>query len=226
MWASGFGSVHASTAASVSSTFLGTVLVANSPQLLASATYFLYNQLITSMVLTSESNDFAEHPKTLRVSKPAGKQRSTYYLQLPYRYAVPLIVTSCILHWLISQSLFYVNLIIIGINNERQPKRDIRACGWSPIAIVFTLIVGGIMLVAMLILGFRKYSLEMPVMRSNSLRISAACHPPKSFEGTALQSIGYGIVEIDREEGRWRACFTSERDVMPLSTKVPRRDAG
>ncbi len=226
MWVSGFGSVHASSATNVSPSFLGNVLVANSPQLLASATYFLYNQIITSMVLTSECNDFAIHRKALRVSKPVGRQRSTYYLQLPYRYAVPLMVISCLLHWLISQSFFFVNLTIFGINGEPHPERNVLACGWSPIAIVFTLIVGGVMLIGIFILGFRKYSLEMQIMRSNSLKISAACHPPNGFEGAALQPVEYGIVDIDGEPGRWRACFTSMRNVQPLSTKVPKRAPG
>lgn len=35
-----------------------------------------------------------------------GQQRSTYRLQLPYVYGVPLVIISSGLHWLVSQSLF------------------------------------------------------------------------------------------------------------------------
>lgn len=48
--------------------------------------------------------------KPLRVTAPQGQQRSTYYLHLPYRYSVPLIVTSALLHWLVSQSIFLVRI--------------------------------------------------------------------------------------------------------------------
>jgi hypothetical protein len=46
--------------------------------------------------------------KTLRVSAPVGIQRSSYFVSMPLRYGIPLIVTMSLLHWLISQSLFVV----------------------------------------------------------------------------------------------------------------------
>ena len=173
------------------------------------------------MAMTAESNDFATHRKTLRVSNPQGRQRAAYYLQLPYRYAIPLTITCCLLHWLISQSVFYVNLMTFGVNGDRRPEKDISACGWSLAALAFTILLGAAMLIAILSLGFRKYSIEMPIMRSNSLRISAACHPPGSFEGAALLPIEYGVMKVG-EQGQWRACFTTSRDFELLSTKVPK----
>lgn len=35
-----------------------------------------------------------------------GLQRSTYRLQLPYRYSVPLIIASAFLHWLMSNTIY------------------------------------------------------------------------------------------------------------------------
>ena len=179
------------------------------------------------MVMTAECNDFALHRKTLRISQPRGKQRSTYYLQLPYRYAIPLMIMCGVLHWLISQSLFLVELLVQGLDGKRKPDNDITACGWSPVALLFVLLLGGLMLLALLLVGgLRRYSVEMPIMRSHSLRISAACHPPKKEgceeEEVALQPIQYGVVEDGEgeEAGQWRACFTSREDVVPLTTKV------
>lgn len=40
------------------------------------------------------------------MTKPCGKQVSTYWPQLLYGYAVPLLVTSALLHWLISNGLY------------------------------------------------------------------------------------------------------------------------
>lgn len=78
------------------------------PQVLASIAYFLYNKILTYMLLTAEYNDYAEHCKPLRVSWPKGLQRSTYYSSLPYRYSIPLFVAHTALHGLISQRLFLV----------------------------------------------------------------------------------------------------------------------
>jgi hypothetical protein len=54
----------------------------------------------------------AYHRKGLRVSEnPRGAQRSTYFLQLPYRYAIPLLIVSSAMHWMVSQSLFLVTVL-------------------------------------------------------------------------------------------------------------------
>jgi len=46
--------------------------------------------------------------KALRVSAPEGIQRSSYFVSMPWRYGIPLIAGTSILHWLISQSLFVI----------------------------------------------------------------------------------------------------------------------
>jgi hypothetical protein len=55
------------------------------------------------MFLADEWSHFAKERKPLRVSSPTGL---TYFLQLPYRIALPLLVMSGLLHWLVSQSIF------------------------------------------------------------------------------------------------------------------------
>jgi hypothetical protein len=44
--------------------------------------------------------------KALRVTSPEGKQRSTYFLALPVRFAGPLMLAFLFLHWTLSQSMF------------------------------------------------------------------------------------------------------------------------
>ena len=46
----------------------------------------------------------------LQMHEIIGQQRSTYYLQLPYVYSVPLTIASGTLHWLISESIFLVRI--------------------------------------------------------------------------------------------------------------------
>lgn len=64
------------------------VLLANTQQLIFSALDYLYNDLLTCMVMVAEYNDFAIQRKPLQVSWPKGEQRSTYYLGVPYRYSL------------------------------------------------------------------------------------------------------------------------------------------
>ena len=90
---------------------IANVLIANVGQLVLSVLYFGYNALFTCMAQAIEWSDFAFRRKGLRVSSsPKGYRRSTYFLQLPYRYAVPLIALSGVLHWLVSQSIFLIDV--------------------------------------------------------------------------------------------------------------------
>src|SRR5688572_23923235 len=73
-----------------SSNVLQAVLIANAPQLFISFIYVIYNSIYTCMLLAQEWSTYAYTRKPLRVSYPSGEQKSTYFLQLPYRYAIPL----------------------------------------------------------------------------------------------------------------------------------------
>lgn len=217
LWNEGFGAVHTESLVTIASTEIGTALVSNSPQLLLSVIYVSYNLLLTSMMMTAEYNDFAIKRKALRVSKPKGQQRSTYYLQLPYQYAVPLTTCSGVLHWLVSQSLFQVKIIFYDDADEPQPAKNVLACGWSPIAVCFALGLGGLMVLVLCALGCRKLHKGMPVIRSNSLDIGAACHPPLPNPQMALDPVSYGAADVKGFRS-WYACFTNE-PVVPLTRK-------
>jgi hypothetical protein len=72
--------------------FLKNVVLANIPQILLSAMYFMYNGVLTCMLTMQEWSIFAIKRKGLRVSTPRGSQRPTLWLQLPYLYSVPMLV--------------------------------------------------------------------------------------------------------------------------------------
>ena len=46
-----------------------------------------------------------------------GAQRSEYFLQLPYRFALPIMLYSGFLHWLCSQSFFLVSISAGGADH-------------------------------------------------------------------------------------------------------------
>ncbi|KAF2118006.1 hypothetical protein BDV96DRAFT_489526 [Lophiotrema nucula] len=74
-------------------------LAVNAPQTTLSFIYVAYNLMLTTLLLAREWDQYAYHRKGLRVSsKPKGAQRSIYFLQLPYRYSVPLLLVSGTLH--------------------------------------------------------------------------------------------------------------------------------
>jgi len=98
------------------------IFLANSPQVVLSFLYLTYvsrepprthrlisisyNGIFTSMFMAKEWMEFAIRRKPLRVSQPTGQQRSSYWLQLPYRYSLPLMALKSITHLCASQGIF------------------------------------------------------------------------------------------------------------------------
>ncbi|KAK3616306.1 hypothetical protein LTR56_026037 [Elasticomyces elasticus] len=224
----GFGSTNAWTFESsgadnmlgftVGMPLLATILVTNMPQLAVSLLYVSYNNVLTCMLLAHEYTAFASFRKPLRVTRPSGKQRSTYWLQLPYRYIIPLMTAMALLHWRISRSIFIVQLSVYGINTPTTAEEVVAGCGGSPLALALVVVLGGLMISALVGLSLLKQlDPGMPVAGSNSVAISAACHLNPGDEGAARLSLMYGV-EMggdEDEHGRAHAGFSS-RAVRPL----------
>ncbi|KAL1871753.1 hypothetical protein Plec18167_006903 [Paecilomyces lecythidis] len=204
LWKLGFGTATSTTLITLfsgsgsGSSFIGMILVANLPQILVSAAYFLYNGLLTHMLLAAEYDDYAMVRKPLRVSWPKGQQRSTYYLSLPYRYSVPLLIVSAILHWLVSESIFYVEILPYDMSGNLESAYRLVTCGYSPIAIIFAIGLGCLMVFAILGMGLRFYKSNMPLVHGCSAAISAACHPLTEDSEHALKPIMWGEIRRRR----------------------------
>ena len=188
---------------------LSMVLIANSPQLLLTFLYFLYNSIYTSMFAAFEWSRFALHKKALRVSSPKGSQRSTYWPQLPWTYSLPLTVASAVLHWLVSQSIFLVKIDTFNPRHELTPRQNISTCGYSPYALIITIIVAGIMLIALILVGLRRLDTKMPSAGSNSLAISAACHRPIGDNDADIMPVRWGAISHETVDGPGHCCITS-----------------
>ena len=200
------------------------ILVANSPQLLLSFLYFAYNGLWTCMLLSHEWFNYAQSAKGLRVTSSRGEQRSTYRLQLPYRYGIPLMIMSGLLHWLVSQSIF---LLLIGAYDVDDFKVDwgsFTTCGYSPIAILTSILVGSLTLIVGLLNGFRRYpATSMPLVASCSAAISAACHPPHTDSEAHLKAVGWGVCNREDEETEGCAREPDNRDARSQGLEAWRR---
>lgn len=102
--------------------YIGALLFANMPQLLLSLCYFSYNAFVTRIQVEKEWNTFSLSYRPLRVSYPTGEQISSYRLQLPYKYSIPLIGISMLFHWLVSNSIYifvneggkYIKIFVLG----------------------------------------------------------------------------------------------------------------
>ncbi|ORY11736.1 hypothetical protein BCR34DRAFT_483765 [Clohesyomyces aquaticus] len=199
------------------------IIMANLPQPILSFLYFSFNGLFTCMLLSVEWNKFGHERKGLRVSHaPRGAQRSTYFLQLPYRFALPLMLLSGVLHWLVSQSIFLVAIDLYsddGLPNllATEPGGWL-TCGYSPIAIISVLILGIFMVLAGFALGYLKYKPGIPLAGSCSAAISAACHSIEwdGVEGRkiAISKLQWGVVGTGLD-GIGHCAFSSKEVKQP-----------
>ena len=200
----GFGSTNIEARlniVSLNGNIIANVLVANSPQLILSFLYFAYNGLWTYMLLSQEWFSYAQKAKGLRVTSSRGEQRSTYRLQLPYRYGIPLMMMSGLLHWLVSQSIFLMLLSAYDADDNDIPAASYITCGYSPIAILTSILVGSLTLIVGLLNGFRRYpATSMPLAASCSAAISAACHATQDDSEAHLKAVRWGVVCNRRNE--------------------------
>ncbi len=225
LWKMGFGSVNsysvlANGAALWPATLTGFVLLANLPQLALSVIYLMYNGLYTCMLLAEEWNGYTYDRKPLRVTAPLGQQRSSYYLHLPYTYAVPLLIVSGLLHWFVSQSIFLVRLDLYGDTGEFLGSDS--NCGYSCIAIIFVILVGSLSVLAAIASGARRYKPGIPLSSSCSAAISATCHPPPSDLEPATLPVKWGVAATPELESPGFAGFghctlTTEKVSMPVA---------
>jgi hypothetical protein len=185
--------------------------LANIPQLLLSFSYLNINTICTAMAGAQEWNHFATSRKHLRVTKPLGQQRSTYFLQLPYKWSLPLISIGAVLHWLLSQTFFLVRIDFFNRSGDRTSESQ-SACGFSVFSLMVFIAVGALLLGGIGIVGFRKMPMRMPIAGSCSLAISAACHPPAVDIDPELLKIQWGVVAAG-EGAELRHCSLSSGPV-------------
>lgn len=197
-FALGFGAVNTGALIGKLSGIEATVFLANCPQLILSFLYFTYNGVWTCMLMVEEWAGYFKERKPLRVTSRTGLQRSTYRLQLPYRYGIPLMVVSAVLHWLVSQSIFLVVINAYKYDGTLDPAagQDRIACGYSPIAILITIVVGTLVVLLGLTHGFRRYpEVGIPLAGSCSAAISAACHPPAGDDRASKKAVMWGAIK-------------------------------
>ena len=199
---------------------LANVVFANLPQLLVSLLYLVYNNMLTAMLTAHECTKFARERRGLRVSQPRGEQRTTFWLQLPYRYILPVMAVMAVFHWTLSRSLFFVN--ITEYNNPRaNPGSPLAfATGYSPLAILVSFNIGLAMMLGIAGVAFRKLDPGMPITGSCSLALSAACHPRADEMDVAFKRLMYGVLGSGPNDDEHDRAGFSSKPVTPLMSGV------
>lgn len=212
-----FGSLDDENLVPWSNGLIPSILLANTPQFLISLVYLLYNSLFTCMAVSAEYTSYVVRKRTLRVSFPRGAQRSTYWLHLRYRYAIPFMITMATLHWLVSESIYLVYVqILVGYPGSQGSEgssvsRSTVKCGYNGAAILLSCLVGSGLIVVLIIMGgFRRVPAGIPLASTCSRAISAACHRSKSErEDIVLGPLGYGVLSDVGPNGYHRVGFTA-----------------
>lgn len=219
----GFGAITSETMIATGLPTTGTqgilanVLVANSPQLIFSCLYLLYNGMFTSMCLANEYSNYSIHRKPLRVTSPRGDQRSTHWLHLSYAYSVPLLIASAVLHWSISQSIFFVG---VDTYRDAELQESTFGLGFGVQPIILDIALGSLMLFVLVGMGFRKLRGKVPLANSNSLAISAACHRPEEDKNAAVKGVMWGEVLTGSDGEIGHCSFTSMDVTAPVEGKL------
>jgi hypothetical protein len=198
-----------------STSTLFNVVLPNVPQILVSFVSVFYNNAITYMLLAYEWSKFASDRKPLRVTSPTGQQRSTFWLQLPYRYALPLMATMALLHWLISQSIFLVQKNVYDEFGKLMPQHSTNECQYSSFAILLAVIVGALLTLALIAISFRKLKPGIPMVGSCSIAISAACGNAMEVDA-ATKPLKYGVLSKAPDKDGINYVGFSQYDVAPL----------
>jgi hypothetical protein len=226
LWKIGFNTVNGNNLLKTSTTLIGGVLLANSPQFMLSYLYLAFNALYTSMFLGHEWSSYANAQKTLRVTSPVGQQRDTYWLTVPFKFAIPMTILSGLFHWLASQSLFMVRITVTDASTrEISPKEQISTCAFSPFAIILATATATVIAVGGIIVGRFKYPAGLPVASSCSAAISAGCHPPPEDVDPHLKQVRWGVISHAEQRRGYtehigRCSFSSMPVQMPTSGQL------
>ena len=223
IWSISFGAVNSSAVIDINLSLLQSVLFANCFQLLLSSIYFIYNGMYTFMLSAVEWSRFSHSRKALRVTSPSAEQRSTYWLQLPWTYSIPLSILSGVMHWLVSESVFLAQLEVYDTfyQDGDSPTPTLSddsflGCGYSASALIAVIILGSIMVLVLIGNAFRRLDGGIPLVGSCSLAISAACHRPPADKDAAYLPVQWGVVTQPSGCEPGHCCFTSFEVEPPI----------
>lgn len=160
--------------------------------------------IMTTMFLAADWVTFAFKPRTLMVSSPRGVQRGTWMFGAPMAWGIALLAFQTLLHWFISQSLFLVQVQIYQkdgtpkqpdpAKNRYQDDSKYSSLGYSPMAIILSVVAAGLLVLSAVIFLFRRFPAgSPPIVSTCSAAISASCHPITKKEDMLYMEMRWGV---------------------------------
>lgn len=139
------------------------------------------------------------------------------------KFAIPLLLISALIHWLVSQSIFLARITVLEYtapgHDVASGDPSVTTCGYSSIALIFSIIVGVVMLVCVLAAGFwGRLKPGIPLGGDCSLVVSAACHSEGEGDDVGVMKVKWGALR--REEGVEHCGFSSKDVSFPVDGKV------
>jgi hypothetical protein len=215
LWSLGFGATNQNTMVLADNNTSGVVLMAvlanlpqvflsnswlqhrsstNTLQVILAGIYLVYLGIMNSMFIAADWSKFAFKKQTLMVSSAVGKQRGTWLLGAPLGYGLGLLSLHTLLHWFVSQSIFVVQIEIMNKDGTPDDNQVLSNCGYSPIAIIFSVVAAVVLLLSALVTMIRRFPAGAPpVASTSSAAISAACHPIRRWDGLVYQGLMWGV---------------------------------
>lgn len=167
------------------------ILFANVWQTGVSMIYIQVNALLTCMLVNKEWQQYGSKRKTLRVTHPVGAQRSTYFLSLPLRYALPMQALWILLHWALSQACY---MFAVEDHWYGEALSESPFLAFSPWPSFTSVLLGICILIGITVISLRKDNGPLPVGAYCSAVISAACHPSSKDSDDHLSPLQWGSI--------------------------------
>lgn len=127
------------------------------------------------------------------------------------------------MHWFMSQSIFLamIKRRTVPYGNGDLMDNTSVTCGYSIIPIIFSISLGGMMLLILIMLAvFRRLPAGMPLLGNCSAVISAACHRPKEDENAARLPVRWGAVGDADGRGIGHCALTSMEVTKPIAGRL------
>lgn len=200
-------------------TFPVLVLIANTPQLFFSISYLFWNNQITRIYMEHEWRSYyetkAKKPRVSYLIEEGDHRRykTSRYLQLPTTFTVIWMLINSVMHWLLSQTLFVVEIL---------PGRETPAnfyLNYSPPAIFAIGFIVTVVVICMIIFFFWPQKSKMPLMNGSLLVVLQSCLHLKG-DDVPVGGISWGDISRYAGDGKMRlAGFGPSVDKMEVGAE-------
>lgn len=161
------------------------------------------------MLASHEFMQYVMQRQPLRVRSPASARLSTYWLALPFKYTMPLMILSPLLYWAASQAIFVVLLDVVGLDCKVDLDSSISTMECSSDTTVLAMILSTAIFVSGTVLAFRDYPAGKTLASSSYIAITAAYHARPDDPDA------YFICEMGSVENGVSRCASSSQVVAP-----------